>query len=148
MKIFPTRKSPLYQGTNVNSTYYKNPKTLTNQGTHNFPSSSTLELWKFSDLIFGGYLAGTTPILSTRFSLFLFCKCYLEHVRTVWLTDDFRHHHNPTELDTLDFVGWWVELVIWEFPEEKLACEQGNARRKISNPILVILRITITLSLA
>lgn len=34
--IFPTRKNPLFQETNVNPTYYKNPKTLTNQGTHNF----------------------------------------------------------------------------------------------------------------
>ena len=44
IKIFPTRKDLLCYGTNVNPTYYKNPKTLTNQGMHNFPSFDTLEL--------------------------------------------------------------------------------------------------------
>ena len=44
MKIFPIRKDLLCYETNVNPTYYKNPKTLTNQGTHNFPSFDTLEL--------------------------------------------------------------------------------------------------------
>ena len=57
------------------------------------PSSSTLELWKFSNLTFGGYLAGTIPVLSARFSLFLFRKFCLKHVRTVRLTEDFRRHH-------------------------------------------------------
>ena len=42
-----------------------------------------------SNLAFGGYLAGTTPILSIGFSLFLFHRFCLEHVRTVQLTDDF-----------------------------------------------------------
>ena len=40
----PYKENPLCQGTKVNPTYYKNPRTLTNQGAHNFPSSDTLEL--------------------------------------------------------------------------------------------------------
>ena len=57
-----------------------------------YPSSATLELWKFSNLTFRGYLTSTTPVLSTRSFLFLFCRFYLEHVRTVRLTNDFQHH--------------------------------------------------------
>ena len=58
-----------------------------------YPNSSTLELWnKFSNLTFKGYLAGTTPVLSIRSSLFLFRKYCLKHVRTMRLTDDFWHH--------------------------------------------------------
>ena len=87
MRIFSAKKrmSTLH--------YYKNLKALTNRDTHNFSSSGTLELWKFSNLTFGGYLADTTLVLSTRSSLLLFCKCCLEHVRIVWLTDNFRHYH-------------------------------------------------------
>ena len=93
MKIFPTRKSPLCQWINVNPTYYKNPKTLTNQGMHNFPSSDTLELWrKFSNLTFGGSLPNNDTSTLLRSSFSVLCKCYLEHVRTVWLIDDFWHH--------------------------------------------------------
>ena len=47
-----------------------------------------------SNLTFKGHLASTTPILSVRSSLFLFRRFYLERVRTVWLTNDFWHHHN------------------------------------------------------
>ena len=36
-------------------------------------------------------MAGTTPVLSTRSSLFLFHMCCLENVRTVRLINDFRH---------------------------------------------------------
>ena len=46
-------------------------------------SSGILELWKFFNLTFGGYSAGTTPVLSARSSLFLFHRFSLEHVRTV-----------------------------------------------------------------
>ena len=55
--------------------------------------SGILELWKFSNLTFGGYLAGTTPVLSARSLLFLFRRFCLEHVRTVWLIENFWHHH-------------------------------------------------------
>ena len=55
-------------------------------------SSSILELWKFSNLTFGGYLADTTPVLSARSSLFLFRRFRLEHVKIVRLTNDFWHH--------------------------------------------------------
>ena len=57
-----------------------------------YPNSGTLELWKFSNLTFGEYLADSIPVLSAMSSLFLFCKFCLEHVRTVRLTDDFWHH--------------------------------------------------------
>ena len=40
-------------------------------------------------MIFGGYLAGTTPVLSVRSSLFVLYRCCFKHVRTVWLTIDF-----------------------------------------------------------
>ena len=70
--------------------YYKNSKTLTNQGTHIYPSSGTLKLWKFSNLAIGGYLANTT--LSARSFLFLSHKFCFEYVRTMWLIDDFWHH--------------------------------------------------------
>ena len=58
-----------------------------------YPSSGTLELWEFSNLTFGGYLAGTTLVLSVRLSFSLLHRFCLEHVRIVWLTDDFQHHH-------------------------------------------------------
>ena len=45
-----------------------------------------------SNLTFEGHLASTTPILSVRSSLFLFRRFCLEHVKTVWLIDDFWHH--------------------------------------------------------
>ena len=57
-----------------------------------YSSSGTLELWKFSNLTFGGYLVGTTLVLFVRSSFFLFHRFYLEHVRIVRLTDDFWHH--------------------------------------------------------
>ena len=57
-----------------------------------YPSFGTLELWKFSDLTFGWYLAVTTLLLSARSSLFLFHRFYLKHVRTVRLISDFWHH--------------------------------------------------------
>ena len=57
-----------------------------------YPISGTLELWKFFNLTFRGYLADTTLVLSARFSLFLFRRFCLEHVRTMWLTNDFWHH--------------------------------------------------------
>ena len=36
-----------------------------------------------SNLTFGGYLAGTTPVLSVRSSLFVLRKCCFEHVWTM-----------------------------------------------------------------
>ena len=57
-----------------------------------YPSSGTLEWWTFSNLTFGGYLAGITPILSVRFSSSLLRRSCLKHVSTVQLTNNFRHH--------------------------------------------------------
>ena len=57
-----------------------------------YPNSGTLELWEFSNLTFGGYLAGTTLVLSVRFSFSLLHRFCLEHVRTERLIDDFWHH--------------------------------------------------------
>ena len=44
--------------------YYKNPKPLEIKVRIIYPNSGSLELWKFANLTFGGYLAGTTPVLS------------------------------------------------------------------------------------
>ena len=57
-----------------------------------YPNSGTLELWKFSNLTFKGYLADTTPVLSVRSSSSSLCRYCWEHVRTVRLTDYFWHH--------------------------------------------------------
>ena len=43
----------------------------------------------FINLNFGGYLAGTTPMLSIRSSPFVLCRNCFECVRTAWLTGDF-----------------------------------------------------------
>ena len=49
------------------------------------PSSGTLELWKYSNLTFGGYLASTTPMSSVKSFLFVLqvllraCKDYVAH---------------------------------------------------------------------
>ena len=88
--------------------YYKYLKALINKNTHNFPSFGTLELWKFSNLTFGGYLVCTTPVLSTRSSLFLFRMCCLKHVRTVWHTNDFWHH----QLSSFFFLfSFWKSII-------------------------------------
>ena len=93
MRIFPTRKYTPHQE-NESHLYstIKTPKPSQLKVCIIYPSSGTLELWKFSNLTFERYLAGITPILSVRYSLFLFCKVCLEYMRTVWLTDDFWYH--------------------------------------------------------
>ena len=50
--------------------YYKSPKTLTNQGTHNSAQLWHSRVIKSSNLTFGGYLDSTTPMLSIRSFLF------------------------------------------------------------------------------
>ena len=58
-----------------------------------YPNSKTLELWKFFNLTFGGYLPCTILVLSVKSSSSsLLCRFYPEHTRTVQLTDDFWHH--------------------------------------------------------
>ena len=86
MRIFTTRNGCQLYVT------IKTPKSSLIKVCIIYPSSGTLELWKFSNLTFGGCLVGTTPILFTRSSLFLFHMCCLEHVRTVRFIDDFWHH--------------------------------------------------------
>ena len=45
---------------------------------------------EFSNLTFGGYLAGTTPVLSARSSSFsVLSRSGIEYVRTMRLTGDF-----------------------------------------------------------
>ena len=51
--------------------YYKNPKTLTHQGTHNSLNSGTLELRKFSNLTFGGSLPVPHRYSSKVFFVFI-----------------------------------------------------------------------------
>ena len=68
--------------------FYKNPKPSEIKVCTIYPSSSTLGLWKFSNLTFEGYLASTTSVLSMRSSSLL-CKSCLGHMRTVRFTVDF-----------------------------------------------------------
>ena len=49
--------------------YYKNPKTLRKQGMHNSAQLWHSRVVRSSNLTFGGFLAGTTPVLSVRSSL-------------------------------------------------------------------------------
>ena len=94
MRIFPTRKKPSLPR-NECQLYatIKTPKPSQIKVRIIYLSSSILELWKFLNLTFGRYLVGITLVFSTRSSLFLFRRFCLEHVRIVWLTDDFWHHH-------------------------------------------------------
>ena len=46
LKWSPIRKELGLQGSKANPHYYKNPNTLSHQGTRNLPFSSTLELWE------------------------------------------------------------------------------------------------------
>ena len=57
-----------------------------------YHSFGTLELWKFSNLTFGGYLVGTTPVFSVRSSSSLLCRFCSEHATTVQFIDDFWQH--------------------------------------------------------
>ena len=52
------------------------------------PSFGTLKLRKDSNLTFGGYLAGTTPVSSVRSFLFV-VQVLLRACKAVWLIDDF-----------------------------------------------------------
>ena len=63
--------------------YYKSPNILINQGTHNSHQLWHSRVMRSSNLTFGGYLTGTTSVLSARSSLFVLCRCCFEHVRTV-----------------------------------------------------------------
>ena len=60
----------------------KNPKPSEIKVRIVCPNSSTLKLWKFSNLTFRGYLPSTTPVLFVRSSSSsLLCKFCLEHAR-------------------------------------------------------------------
>ena len=74
------------------------------------PRSNTLELWTFPNLTFRGYLVGTTLELSVRFSSSLLRRSCLEHVRTVQLTDDFRHHQPEYEIPKVFFQSFLNQL--------------------------------------
>ena len=89
-----------------------------------YPSSKTLKLWKFFNLTFGGYLVGTTLVLSIRSSLFLFRRFCLEHVSTVQLTNDFWHHQLAPSVGNIEIVTIilpflrqrvvWYSLIRWQ----------------------------------
>ena len=74
------------------------------------PSSNTLELWTFSNLTFRGYLVGTTLEFSVRFSSSLLRRSCLEHVRTMQLTDDFRHNQPEYEISKVFFQSFLNQL--------------------------------------
>ena len=107
MRIFPTRKKPSLPRNKCQ--LYATIKTSKPSQTKVciiYPNSGTLESWKFFNLTIGGYWASTTPVLSTRSFLFLFHRFYLEHVRTVWLTDEFwRHQYTKAILQVLECLG-------------------------------------------
>ena len=115
MRIFLTRKKPssprnkcqLYAIT-------KTPKSSQTKVRIIYPSSGTLELWKFSNLNFKEYLAGTTPVLSTRSFLFLFHRFYLEYMRTMSLTEDFWYHQ------LVLFVGKKTVTTILPLPRQRV----------------------------
>ena len=46
-KTWATRKRLVLQGKEARPHYYKSPNTSSHQGTHNWPLSSTLELWEY-----------------------------------------------------------------------------------------------------
>ena len=118
--------------------YYKNPKPSEIKVCIIFPSSGTLELWKFSNLTFGGYLAGITLILSVRSSSSLLRRFCLEHVRIVWLTDDFWHHQlvpsvgNSNEKAIAAILTLLRQRVVWY----SLARWQPTTIPKISHTLL------------
>ena len=69
--------------------YYKSPNTLTNQGTHNLPLSSTLKLWEVLTWLSEGIWP--TPHHCSLLGPFFFvlCRCHRDYVCTVWLIVDF-----------------------------------------------------------
>ena len=86
---FPYKETPSY-ARNGGRFYItiKTPKTPIDQGTHNLPQLWHSRVVRSFNLIFRGYLAGTTPVLSVRSSLFVLCRYYFENVRIVWLIGD------------------------------------------------------------
>ena len=68
--------------------YYKSLNTLTNQGTHNSPPLWHFRVVRSFNLTFEGYLAGTTPMLSVRSSLFALNVLFRAR-EAVWITVDF-----------------------------------------------------------
>ena len=79
------------------STTIKTPKPSQTKVRIIYPSSGTLELWKFSNLTYGRYLASITPVLSVRSSLFVLHRYCFERVRIVWLIGDF----SASSIDTV-----------------------------------------------
>ena len=78
-------------------------------------------------------LAGTTPVLSARSSLFLFCRFCLEHVKTVQLTDDFWHHQ----------LAPFVETIILPLPKQRvvwysIARWQPTTITEMNHPLLLL----------
>ena len=98
--------------------YYKNPKPSEIKVRIIYPNSGTLELWKFSNFTFEGYLAGTTPVLFVRFSSSLLCRSCLGHVRTVRLTNNFFTSSSGIEVQNTSKYNPQLEVPIsnWEVP--------------------------------
>jgi len=76
-------------------------------------SFGTLDLWKFSNLTFGGYLACIILVPSVR-SSYLSRRFCPEHARTVQLTDDFWHHQ------LAPFVGKKTVTTILLLPKQRI----------------------------
>ena len=92
-KTWATRRRLGLQGKEARPHYYKSPNTPSRQGTHNWPLSSTLELWEYFWLnlrrVFGRLYTGA------------FCKVFLFSSRVLVTLErkdrashwwDLRHH--------------------------------------------------------
>ena len=83
-----------------------------------YPSSGTLELWTrdFSNLTIGGYLAGTTPVLLLRSSVFVLCRFLSgareDRVAHWWF---FRHHQDTFKFMTYLSITLWLVHLIMKF---------------------------------
>ena len=74
--------------------YYKNSKTLTNQGMYNSSSSDSLELWKFSDLP----SEGLWPVPHRYSPRVCLCFCFVGIVSSAWVLCDL--------LTIFGIIGW------------------------------------------
>ena len=69
--------------------YYKSRNTLTNQGTHNLPLSSTLKLWEVLTWPSQGIRPAPQHCSLLGPFFFVLCICHRDYVCTVWLIVDF-----------------------------------------------------------
>ena len=115
----PIWKRLLNQEKDVNPYYYKSPNTLTNQGTHNLPRSSTLELWEVQTWPSEGIWSA--PHRCSLLGLvLLLCRCCFVRTRIVWITVDFSTSSTITRCINISYYGWWTKnLINFPYANEK-----------------------------